>query len=73
MSGEGAFVIEGLVIEAVPNGTFTVELANGHRLLGYLAMRDKPLSRVMAAGSRVRLKVSPCDLSKGRIIGIAEK
>lgn len=71
MPGEGAFAVEGLVVEVVPNGTFWVRLANGHRLLGYLARRDKPMAGHLVEGSRVRVKLSPCDLSKGRITGIA--
>ena len=42
MAGEGAFEVEGVVIEALPNGTWRVELANGHRLLGFVAGKAKP-------------------------------
>ena len=37
MAGEDAFQVEGRVIEALPNGTFRVELANGHRLTAFVA------------------------------------
>ena len=41
MRGTDAFKIEGLVIEALANGTYQVELANGHRLLGFVAGRAR--------------------------------
>ena len=69
MPSESAFAVEGLVIEARANGTCEVELANGHRLLGYVKRRDKPQCGALVSGCRVRLKLSPCDLSKGRITG----
>ncbi len=70
MSGEGAIGAEGVVIEVRSNGTCKVGLANGHTLVGYVTRRDKAQCANVAAGSRVRLKLSPCDLSKGRIIGV---
>ena len=38
---EDAFRVEGRVTEALPNGTFHVELANGHRLLAFASGRTK--------------------------------
>jgi translation initiation factor IF-1 len=67
MSGEAAFKVEGVVIEVLPNKTYRVELANGHRLLGFVAGKAR-LSFVPNPGDKVRLKLSPCDLSQGRII-----
>ena len=67
MAGEAVFRVEGRVVEALPNGTYRVELANGHRLLGFLAGRDRTSGQRWAPGETVRLKVSPCDLSVGRI------
>jgi translation initiation factor IF-1 len=67
MPGEGSFIVEGVVTEAMPNGTWRVELSNGHRLLGFAAGKAKQSFRARP-GDRLRLQVSPFDLSKGRII-----
>ena len=67
MPGEGAFVVEGVVIEALPNGTWRMELSNGHRLLGFVTGRAKQ-SFTARPGDRLRLQVSPFDLSEGRIL-----
>jgi translation initiation factor IF-1 len=68
MAGKDAFVVEGLVIEACPNRTWRVELANGHRLLAFLAGRDKTGPAAYAPGDRLKLQLTPYDLSVGRII-----
>ena len=67
MSGEAAFKVEGVIIEVLPNKTYRVELANGHRLLGFVAGKAR-LNFAPNPGDKVRLKLSPCDLSQGRII-----
>jgi len=68
MSGEDAFRVESVVIEALPNRTYRVELANGYRLLGFLAGRTKQTVTNIVAGDRVRLQLTPYDLSSGRIL-----
>ena len=67
MFGEVVFKIEGVVIEVLPNKTYRVEIANGHRLLGFVAGKARH-SFAPNPGDKVRLKLSPCDLSQGRII-----
>jgi len=54
-------------VEVLSAKTFRVELANGHRLLGFVTGRAARLE--LAAGDRVRLQLSPYDLSEGRIVG----
>jgi translation initiation factor IF-1 len=69
MAGKDAFIVEGVVIEARPNRTFRVELANGHRLLAFVAGRAK--HRILPAwrrATRVKLQLTPYDLSVGRIL-----
>jgi len=61
------------VIEARPNRTYRVELANGHRLLGFVAGRAKLGFAGLAPGAKVMLKLSPGDLSQGRILVEKEK
>ena len=68
MAGKEAFQVEGRVIEARPNHTFCVELANGHRLTAFVAGRAKQLPGGPAPGDTVKLQLSPYDLSVGRIL-----
>jgi translation initiation factor IF-1 len=55
-------------VEVLPNQTCRVELANGHRVLAYVAGRVRLGFARLAQGDRVRLEMSPYDLSQGRII-----
>ena len=68
MAGKDAFIVEGVVIEARPNRTFWVELANGHRLLAFVAGRVKQRFAGLAPGDKVTLQLTPYDLSVGRIL-----
>jgi len=68
MAGQNAFVVEGVVIEARPNRTFGVELANGHRLLAFVAGRAKQHFAGLVPGDKVKLQLTPYDLSVGRIL-----
>ena len=44
MPGDEVFQVEGRVIEALPNGTYRAELANGHRLTAFVAGAQKRIS-----------------------------
>ena len=68
MDGENAFQVEGLIVGAMPNRTYQVELSNGHRLLAFVTGKARQSLAGLAPGHRVRLQLSPCDLSQGRII-----
>ena len=68
---EDAFRVEGCVIEAMPNGTFRVELANGHRLLAFTSGRTRQEFTGTKPGDKVKLQLTPFDLSTGRLL--AEK
>ena len=68
MAAEKAFEVEGIVMEALPNGTYRVELSNGHRLLAFVTGAAKRNSPGPAAGDKVKLRLSPYDLSEGRIV-----
>ena len=68
MSRESAFEIEGRVVAVLSARTCRVELANGHQLVGFVAGRaglEGPGPRV---GETVNLRLSPYDLSEGRIM-----
>ena len=68
MAGEEAFRVEGRVIEVLPNGTFRVELRNGHRLTAFVAGRTKKNFAGLKPGDKVKLQLTPYDLSVGRIL-----
>jgi translation initiation factor IF-1 len=68
MPGENAIQVEGKVVEALPNQTYRVELANGHRLIAFVAGRARLNFVPLKAGDKVNLEVSPYDLSEGRIV-----
>ena len=68
MPGPDAIRLDGTVVEVLPNGLLRVELANGHRVLGHAARRDRERLGGMAVGARVKLEMTPFDMSKGRIL-----
>ena len=68
MRGEDAFRIEGCVIEVLSDRTWRVELANGHRLLGFAAGRTNKDFAGLKPGDKVKLQLTPFDLSTGRLL-----
>ena len=68
MAREGAIEVEGVVVEFLPNQMCRVELSNGHRLLAFIAGRARLGLARPEPGDKVRLELSPYDLSVGRII-----
>ena len=68
MAGDEAFKIEGRVIEVLPNGTWRVELENGHRLTAFATGRAKKNFAGLKSGEKVKLQLTPYDLSVGRIL-----
>jgi translation initiation factor IF-1 len=68
MPGDSAFKVEGVIVEILPNGTYRLDLANGHRLLGFVAGRAKLTVGPLSLGERVMVQLSPFDLSQGRIL-----
>jgi len=67
MAGESAFQVEGVVVETLPNRLYRVELSNGHKVLAYATGKAKQ-SFAARTGDKVRLQMSPYDLSEGRIL-----
>lgn len=60
-------VMEGTILRALPNTQFTVELENGHKVLAHISGRLRKHYIRILPGDRVRLELSPYDVSKGRI------
>ncbi|HFC12648.1 MAG TPA: translation initiation factor IF-1 [Anaerolineae bacterium] len=67
MAKEEKIEVEGVVIEALPNTQFTVELENGHHILAYLAGRMRKRYIRILLGDRVKVEMSSYDLTRGRI------
>jgi len=67
MPGENTFTVEGDVIEVRSERTCQAKLANGHVVFGFMTARDgKGLK--LSVGQKVSLRISPYDLSEGRIL-----
>ena len=64
---EDKIVMEGTVVEALPATQFRVELDNGHEVLAYLSGKMRRYYIRILLGDRVKVEVSPYDLSRGRI------
>jgi translation initiation factor IF-1 len=60
--------VEGTVVEVLPGTMFRVELDNKHRVLAHISGRMRKHFVRLTFGDRVRLEMSPHDLTKGRIL-----
>jgi translation initiation factor IF-1 len=59
--------VEGIVLECLPNATFRVQLANGHKVLAHISGKmRKNYIRILPA-DKVLVELSPYDLTRGRI------
>ncbi|HWY77420.1 MAG TPA: translation initiation factor IF-1 [Verrucomicrobiae bacterium] len=68
MARGDAIEVEGAVVQVLPHGVYWVELPNGHRVLAHWRGKARRNPVALAAGDRVRLEMTPFDLSKGAII-----
>jgi translation initiation factor IF-1 len=60
-------VLEGTVVEPLPNAMFRVELENGHRVLAHVSGKMRMNFIRILPGDRVKVELSPYDLTRGRI------
>ena len=67
MAKEEAIDVEGVVKESLPNAMFRVELDNGHVVLAHVSGKMRMHFIRILPGDRVKLELSPYDLTKGRI------
>ncbi|MFH0913243.1 MAG: translation initiation factor IF-1 [Candidatus Omnitrophota bacterium] len=67
MAKEELIETEGTVIEALPNAMFKVELENGHRVLAHVSGKMRMHFIRILPGDKVKLELSPYDLTRGRI------
>ena len=68
MAKEEAIEVEGIVKEALPNIMFRVELKNGHLILAHMSGRMRQNRIKIVPGDKVKIEMSPYDLTKGRIV-----
>ena len=65
---DGKIQVEGTVIEALPGTQFRVRLDNDHEVLAYLSGKMRKYYIRILLGDRVRVEMSPYDLTRGRIV-----
>lgn len=68
MPKEEAILVEGTVVETLPNAMFRVELEKGHRVLAHVSGKMRKHFIKILPGDRVTVELSPYDLTRGRII-----
>ena len=59
--------VEGVVIEALPNTTFKVDIGNGHTILTFISGKLRMNFIRILPGDKVTVEMSPYDLTRGRI------
>ena len=64
---EDAIVLEGTVVEPLPNAMFRVELENGHKVLAHSSGKMRMHRIRILPGDKVQVEITPYDLSRGRI------
>lgn len=67
MSKEDVIELEGTVVETLPNTTFKVELENGHQILAHISGKLRINYIKILPGDKVKVEVSPYNLTRGRI------
>ncbi len=67
MAKEEAIVVEGKVLETLPNAMFQVELENGHKVLAHVSGKMRMHFIKILPGDKVTVELSPYDLTRGRI------
>lgn len=68
MSKESVIELDGVVLEALSNGVFRVELENGHQITAHLSGKMRLHYIRILPGDKVKLEMSLYDLSMGRIV-----
>lgn len=68
MSKEDNIEMTGTVVETLPNTMFRVELENGHQINAHISGRMRKHYIRILTGDKVKVEMTPYDLSKGRIV-----
>ena len=67
MPKQASIAQEGVIIETLPNAMFKVELENGHVIIAHISGKMRQNYIKILTGDRVKVDMSPYDLTKGRI------
>ena len=67
MAKEDVIEMDGVVMETLPNTMFRVELENGHVVTAHISGRMRKNYIRILTGDKVKVELTPYDLSKGRI------
>ena len=67
MAKEKNIEVDGEIVETLPNAMFRVNLDNGHEVLAHVSGKMRMHYIKILPGDKVKLEMSPYDLSKGRI------
>ena len=67
MPKQSAIEQEGVIVETLPNAMFKVELENGHVIIAHISGKMRMNYIKILPGDRVKVELSPYDLTKGRI------
>ncbi len=59
---------EGTIVESLPNAMFTVQLDNGHKVLAHVSGKMRKYYIKILPGDRVKIQITPYDLTRGRIV-----
>ncbi|EON75444.1 Translation initiation factor 1 [Lunatimonas lonarensis] len=68
MAKQASIEQDGTIVEALSNAMFKVELENGHQLIAHISGKMRMNYIKILPGDKVKLELSPYDLSKGRIV-----
>lgn len=64
---DDAILVEGIVVEPLPNAMFRVELENGHKVLAHISGKMRMHYIRILPGDKVQVELTPYDLARGRI------
>jgi translation initiation factor IF-1 len=64
---DDTILVEGTVVEPLPNAMFRVELENGHKVLAHISGKMRMHYIRILPGDRVQVELTPYDLARGRI------
>ena len=68
MAKQSAIEQDGTIVEALSNAMFRVELQNGHEVIAHISGKMRMHYIQILPGDKVRIEMSPYDLTKGRIV-----
>ena len=67
MAKQSSIEQDGTIVEALSNAMFRVELENGHQVIAHISGKMRKYYIKLLPGDKVKMEMSPYDLTKGRI------